>query len=165
MLKPRRAYAAILLWLLGAALSCACAGRVTPDLPVWTVPPKTMLFSAWIERGGLTVPVQGGLRITPEGGRLGVMLLQGPTLGQCQYARGGMRCVPASEDAPAELALLLRRTGEAVGLAVPALTRNGHGRQVRITGSGWSFNGKEDHFCYKTDDATVQLHIGEITWP
>lgn len=108
------------------ALSCTLCACAPKTLPAWQAGPCTAQFSARVLPQAADMPLQGGLRISAEGGTLGIILQHGRTLGQCTLTpegppqAGGLRLqCRAAEGMGARGQALLERTALAVCRALP----------------------------------------------
>ena len=106
------------LWLLCTLclcllLLCACAPRQA--LPLWTGPEVSAQFSARVRPQAENLPLQGGLRMNAQGGRMGLITQHGRTVGHCAFTPGADGMVWQCEAAPGMRALqgLLPRVAEA----------------------------------------------------
>lgn len=88
----------LLLYALVLPLS-ACAPKT---LPPWQGEALTVQFSARVVPQASELPVQGAIRITQDGGTLGLILQHGRTLGQCRFEVLGNSAKPPARKLPDE---------------------------------------------------------------
>ncbi len=148
--------AASLLCCVLLVLSAGCAASraaLPPAVTHWDRPPLTMQFSVWYARGGEPLPLQGGLRMARDGGHMGLILLQGRTLGQCLFRDGKLECLPAPPGG-ARAATALYDVGRGMARLLAVLEPDGAVSSGVSSGSGWilTWDGERpEDFRYQED--------------
>lgn len=124
--------------LLALSAGCAASGAALPPAVAhWDRPSLTVQFSVWYARGGEPLPLQGGLRMARDGGHMGLILLQGRTLGQCLFRDGKLECLPAPPGG-ARAATMLYDVGRGMARLLAVLEPDGAVSSGAASGPGWS---------------------------
>jgi hypothetical protein len=156
--------------LLCALLLGGCAAQTLPLPPLHTGPVQAQ-FGLRFSYAGMSIPLQGAVRMTDNEGNLGVIFPHGRTLGVCRYQKGGMECVPAG-GGMARARVMLQQIGVAVYRMLPALA----GESTRsmpedMTETDWAVRWQETDIGRKAEytdwasHVTMEMHFTEITRP
>lgn len=159
----------MLLW------GCATQQQAIDLLPSATTPLRVQ-FGARVIKSEQSVPLQGIVQMTENGGNLVLILPHGRTFGVCTYIPSKatdqtntlkMQCIPASGlDSNAEY--LLVRTGLAIHRILPTLESGIDNQEV--VGLGWSvklIRIRENFTALyaEEDDLHMEVKITEISRP
>jgi hypothetical protein len=149
-------------------LSSGCAAT-TLRLPPQDAQPVQAQFGLRFHHAGMTLPLQGGVQMAENEGRLGVIFPHGRTLGVCRYQGGGMECTPAGGERR-ETRFVLRQTGLAVYRLLPALTRE-FSRNAEQDSADWAVRwkktdaGLDAEYRDTGSQVTIDIHFTEIARP
>ncbi len=147
----------LLTGLLLFSLGCALQSHT---VPVWQEEPFFASFTAKIAQRE-ELPLQGGMEISAQGGRMALMTQHGRTLGLCTWQANleqtlRMHC-EASEGLGNQVQGMVQRVALASYRIVYGLK---HGMQEQSLGA-YDVQGQDDSFIYIDNSGSIEIKLHE----